>query len=271
MTTVLGILNGASSLAGLFSNNLFEKFSMRSVGIFGGIMFFLGNIGNIFCTSIPQLMVTYGLVQGIGLGIMMPVAFAAFNEYFVERRAFVMSIAQVGTGILTMIYPIFVVYLKETFGFRGSIAIIAAVQAHAIFAMLVMHPVKWHYKLVRRPIFEDEPCKLQSVLAAVLLKFDCIIPFFLFLVLEKCCQEIVPDLNGLSVEKLELKTISENSKSRSHQCVIEAISMKNSTEEIVGEIERSKSLDPKQQIDFEKVYGATTTPNICRSDKNAKW
>lgn len=105
-------------------------------------------------------MITYGLMQGIGLGLMMPVAFGKFNQYFVNRRVFVMSLTQSCTGILSMMYPIFVAYLKQIFGFRGAMAILAAVNAHVIVAMLVMHPIEWHYKVIKTPILEkEEPCK----------------------------------------------------------------------------------------------------------------
>lgn len=149
-------MNGASSCAGLFSNSLFEKFSMRSVGVFGAIVYFLGNFLTIFTTSIEYLLVTYGLMQGIGLGLIVPVAFAKFNQYFVHRRVFVMSLTQALTGVLAMIYPIFVAYLNLEFGFRGSVAIITAINAHVIFSMLVMHPVEWHYKLIKTPIVDEE-------------------------------------------------------------------------------------------------------------------
>lgn len=163
VTIVLGLIGGASSFAGLFSHSLFQKFSMRSVGLFGAIVFFLGNFLTIFTTSIPQLMITYGLMQGIGLGLVMPVAFGKFNQYFTNQRVTIMSLTQAFTGVLTMVYPLFVAYLKETYGFRGAMAVIAAVNAHVILAMLVMHPVEWHYKTIKIPISEkEEPCKYNN-------------------------------------------------------------------------------------------------------------
>lgn len=159
VTIVLGVMSGAASCGGLFSNSLFEKFSMRSVGIFGGILYFVANFLTIFTTSITHLLITYGLMQGIGLGLIMPVTYATFNQYFLHRRVFVMSLTQAFTGILTMIYPIFVANLIETYGFRGSVAIIAAIHAHLVLVMLVMQPVEWHYKLIKIPIFDEEPCK----------------------------------------------------------------------------------------------------------------
>lgn len=107
-------------------------------------------------------MITYGLMQGIGMGLVMPVAFGKFNQYFTNRRVTIMSLTQAFAGVLAMGYPLFVAYLKETYGFRGGVAVIAAVNAHVIFAMLVMHPVEWHYKTIKIPILEkEEPRKYK--------------------------------------------------------------------------------------------------------------
>lgn len=77
----------------------------------------------------------------------MPVVFATFNSYFVERRVLMMSLAQTIIGLVTMIYPILIQKLLEMYGFRGTIALIAVINTHALVGMLLMHPVKWHMKI----------------------------------------------------------------------------------------------------------------------------
>lgn len=52
-----------------------------------------------------------------------------------------MGITQVLKGIGIMSYPIMVQFLMEKYGFRGTMAVIAAINAHAILGMLVMHPM----------------------------------------------------------------------------------------------------------------------------------
>lgn len=90
---------------------------------------------------------------------MIPVAYTNFNLYFVTKRVVMMSAAQTLIGIGTMIYPILVQCLMETYGFRGTMAILAAINGHAIFGMLVMHPIEWHYKVVRIECDETKSCK----------------------------------------------------------------------------------------------------------------
>lgn len=54
----------ALSFAGLFSNTLFKKFSIRSVGIFGGSIYFIGSLLTIFVTSVEQLIISFSVFQG---------------------------------------------------------------------------------------------------------------------------------------------------------------------------------------------------------------
>lgn len=142
----------AFSFAGLVTNTLFRKFSIRSVGVGGAAMYFLGSLMAIFVTSVEQLLFAFSVLQGAGFGLMIPVAYTTFNAYFVKRRVLMMSIAQALIGLGTMIYPILLQFLMDTYGFRGSVAIMAAINGHAVFGMLVMHPAHWHQKRVRVPV-----------------------------------------------------------------------------------------------------------------------
>lgn len=98
-------------------------------------------------------------------------------------------------------------------------------------------------------------------------------------------QDNVANLNGSSIEKLELDILPDDSmKSKSHHSVIMPISLKNSHEEIIVKAERSKSLDPTQHIDFEGITrrqpslmslgdcnGLVISPDICVGKKSGKW
>lgn len=174
----------ALSFAGLFTNTLFKKFSMRTVGLIGASIYFVGSLMTVFVTSVEQLMISFSffqgkipikisliycfydknnsvqIISGAGFGFMIPVAYTSFNSYFVKQRVAMMSIAQALIGVGSMIYPILMQFLIETYGFRGSMAILAAINSHSIVGMMVMHPVKWHYKINKIPIDETKSCKL---------------------------------------------------------------------------------------------------------------
>lgn len=91
------------------------------------------------------------------------VAYGTFNYYFVKRRIFAMSSVQILKGVILVGHPILVGFFMKVYGFRGTAAIVAAINANCIFAMFVMHPVEWHYKesLVRVVENEIRPRKYE--------------------------------------------------------------------------------------------------------------
>lgn len=86
-----------------------------------------------------------------------------------KRRVFVMSVTQAMKGIVITSHPIITNICMNTYGFRGTLAIIAALNAHAIFGMLAMHPVEWHMKTVKVSEIELKPCKLVHFIHSILL------------------------------------------------------------------------------------------------------
>lgn len=69
-----------------------------------------------------------------------------------------MSITQSFNGAMLMGYPLMVNYLMNRYSYRGALAIIAAINAHAVLGMLTMQPVEWHQKIIKVPDEEALPC-----------------------------------------------------------------------------------------------------------------
>lgn len=159
VAVIISLFFCITNYVGLFTHSLFGRFQMRSIGVFGACLYFLGSFMTIFVTSVEHLVISFGVLQGAGFGFMIPVAYTSFNHYFVKKRVVMMNVAQSLTGILTALYPFVVQFLMKEYGFRGTVAIIAAINAHTIFGMLVMHPVEWHYKTVEIPLEEMDSCK----------------------------------------------------------------------------------------------------------------
>lgn len=64
VTVIMGTFFSAQSFSGLFASTLFRKFSMRTVGTVGAVIYFLGNLLTVFVTSVEMLIFTYGVLQG---------------------------------------------------------------------------------------------------------------------------------------------------------------------------------------------------------------
>lgn len=93
---------------------------------------------------------------------MVRVGYTNFNKYLIKKHFFMMSMTQALEDVLITLHPIFVNVTMNAYGFRGTMAIIAAVNSHSIVGMLAMHPIEWHYKVIKVPESELKPCKIQN-------------------------------------------------------------------------------------------------------------
>ncbi|RVE48933.1 hypothetical protein evm_006395 [Chilo suppressalis] len=141
---VIGVYNGALSIAGFLSGIALKKYSFRQVGLVGAGLFVLGDVMTIFVQKTYQLVFTFGVIRGAGFGVMIPVSFTAFNCYFTKKRTTMMSANQTMSSMASITFPMLVTYLLAEYGFRWTLILIMAVDLHLVFAMLVMHPVEWH-------------------------------------------------------------------------------------------------------------------------------
>ncbi|XP_038213566.1 monocarboxylate transporter 7-like [Zerene cesonia] len=141
---VIGVYNGALSIAGFLSGIALKKYSFRQVGLVGAGLFILGDVLTIFVQRTYQLVFTFGVIRGAGFGVMIPVSFTAFNCYFTKKRTAMMSANQTMSSMASITFPILVTFLLAEYGFRWTLALIMAVDLHLLFAMIVMHPVEWH-------------------------------------------------------------------------------------------------------------------------------
>ncbi|KAM7350408.1 monocarboxylate transporter 9 [Cochliomyia hominivorax] len=157
-TSAIGFITSAFfcaySFAGLFSGSLFNRFGLRTVGLFGGSLYFIGSLLQIFVNSTFTLLLAFSLTQGIGFGLMVPTSYTTFNNYFVKKRIMWMSFAQSLIGVGSMFYPVLMQKLLEAYGFRGCLMVLAAINGHAVLGMLLMQPVEWHMRKV--PIEDEE-------------------------------------------------------------------------------------------------------------------
>ncbi|TMW49112.1 hypothetical protein DOY81_005795 [Sarcophaga bullata] len=157
-TSAIGFITSAFfcafSFAGLFSGSLFNRYGLRTVGLFGGSLYFIGCLFQIFVNSTFTLLLSFSLIQGTGFGLIVPTSYTVFNNYFVKKRIMWMSFAQSLIGLGSMFYPVLMQKLLEAYGFRGCLAVLAAINSHAVLGMLLMQPVEWHMRKV--PIEDEE-------------------------------------------------------------------------------------------------------------------
>lgn len=64
VTLVIACYFSSQSFSSLFASALFRKFSIRSVGLFGAMFYFLGLFLCVFITSTEMLAFSFGILNG---------------------------------------------------------------------------------------------------------------------------------------------------------------------------------------------------------------
>ncbi|XP_024085247.1 monocarboxylate transporter 14 isoform X2 [Cimex lectularius] len=102
-----------------------------------------------FATSIIYLYFSFGVMVGFGAGLSFPPGIYLVTNYFVKYRGFANGLAISGSAIGSIIFPPFIRFLLEKYGYRGSVLIMGGLTFNVIVGALVYHPVSQHMKRVR--------------------------------------------------------------------------------------------------------------------------
>ncbi|XP_069115284.1 monocarboxylate transporter 12-like isoform X2 [Argopecten irradians] len=139
-----------SIFVGPFVSLLLRRYSIRSVTVAGSIVSAIGFILSIFSPNIELLVITYGIIGGIGFCMMFIPAIIVVGLYFDKKRALATGIATSGSGLGTFGYAYLTDALLSSYGWRGTILILAGIVLNVVVCGLVFRPL-----LNRR-------CKLSS-------------------------------------------------------------------------------------------------------------
>ncbi|KAK4887869.1 hypothetical protein RN001_004140 [Aquatica leii] len=144
-----GLINGSTLaiqwFSGIIANPLLQRISYRKVSVIGVIIYLIGLFATVFITTVNQLLV-FSILQGLGTGLIMCSTLTAFNYYFVKKSNFVLSASYTTMIIICVIYPTLFTYCMNTYGFRGTLIILAGLSLNCLPAVLCLHPVKWYKK-----------------------------------------------------------------------------------------------------------------------------
>ncbi|VIO86427.1 Uncharacterized protein BM_BM5077 [Brugia malayi] len=110
---VQSLLTGFYFLAGPMASGLTNLFGCRLVVIAGSITTFVGFILSSIVPTLSLLYITFGIIGGIGFGLVYLPSILVVNQYFEKRRALAMGIAVCGSGIGTTVFSQLFPFLLE--------------------------------------------------------------------------------------------------------------------------------------------------------------
>ncbi|XP_053678278.1 uncharacterized protein LOC128728669 [Anopheles nili] len=134
------------NFSGLFVGPLLKEFSYRKVAIAGSLLCWIGLALTSPATSMPHILATYSVINGVGVGLATSAAFVALNHYFAKKRGQAVGLSMAGTALGMLIMPQLVRILLELYGFRGAVLVLSGLALHATVGAMLLQPIKWHLK-----------------------------------------------------------------------------------------------------------------------------
>ncbi len=138
---------------------LANRFGFRSVMILGGLLGSVALAVSSLAPSVEWLIVTIGLLTGLGLGLVYTPCIAAVGLYFESKRAMATGVAICGSGVGMFVFPPLTSLLLGAYGWRGTCLVLAAVYLNCIALAGLFRPVAVAAAPVSRATSDDE---LQS-------------------------------------------------------------------------------------------------------------
>ncbi|XP_045112740.1 monocarboxylate transporter 5-like isoform X2 [Portunus trituberculatus] len=139
---VSSLLGGFYLIVGPFVSALANAYGFRTVCILGGVISSVAFGISSFATSIYYLQFTFGIVGGIGFGLIYVPAVIATGFYFEKRRALATGIAVCGSGIGTFIFAALNSFLIPSFGWRWTLVVYAGITLSCVVFGLAFRPLK---------------------------------------------------------------------------------------------------------------------------------
>lgn len=142
MTAWVGsVVSGVALLSSPVCSACVENFGARPVTIFSGVMVAGGLILSAFAPSISFLIFSYGVVLGIGCGLVYAATLTITCQYFDKRRGLALGIVTTGTSVGSFVYATLQNELIKLYGLDGCLLIIGALALNLMVCAGPMRPL----------------------------------------------------------------------------------------------------------------------------------
>ncbi|XP_017781840.1 PREDICTED: monocarboxylate transporter 3 isoform X2 [Nicrophorus vespilloides] len=148
------LLSGMYLSAGPVVSALTNKFGCRAVCIAGSLISTTAFVLSIFSPNVNVLMLTYGVMGGIGFGLIYLPAVVCVGYYFETKRSLATGIAVCGSGVGTFAFAPLATMLLETYGWKGANLILAGLILNCVVFGALMRPLEYPKETGETPLLQ---------------------------------------------------------------------------------------------------------------------
>nr|XP_021207919.1 monocarboxylate transporter 4 isoform X1 [Bombyx mori] len=149
------LLTGIYLAVGPIVSALCNKYGCRAVCIVGSLIATAAFIASTFSKSVPMMMLTYGLIGGIGFGMIYLPSVVAVGYYFEARRSLATGIAVCGSGVGTFGFSPLATALLHEFGtWQGANLLLAGLILNCAIFGALMRPLVYPKTSGEKPLLQ---------------------------------------------------------------------------------------------------------------------
>ncbi|XP_048745466.2 monocarboxylate transporter 9-like [Ostrea edulis] len=150
------LVPGVTLLVGPLASALTNRYGCRSVTIVGAIIAAVGFILSLFAPNIYYLFFSFGILSGLGFGLMYLPAIVSVSHYFESKRSFATGIAVCGSGIGTFIFAPVSKLLVDEYTWKGAVLIEAGIILNCILFGALFRPLVVKHENADREYDEEK-------------------------------------------------------------------------------------------------------------------
>ncbi|CAL8369060.1 unnamed protein product [Gadus morhua 'NCC'] len=151
MTAWVGsLVSGLGLIASPVCSACVDNFGARPVTIFSGVMVAGGLMLSAFAPNVQFLFFSYGIVVGLGCGLVYNATLTITCQYFDKRRGLALGIVTTGTSFGAFVYAALQNELLRLFGLNGCLLIVGAMSLNLMACAGFMRPLNMPGYLVKR-------------------------------------------------------------------------------------------------------------------------
>ncbi|XP_043912333.1 monocarboxylate transporter 9 [Protopterus annectens] len=143
LTAWIGSLaNGVGLIASPICSVCVSTFGARPVTVFSGVLVCGGMLLSAFASSVQFLILSYGIIVGLGAGLAYSATVTITCQYFDKRRGLALGLVTTGSSVGLFIYASLQKKLIEIYGLEGCLLIMSAISLHIVACGTVMRTVE---------------------------------------------------------------------------------------------------------------------------------
>ncbi|XP_067223582.1 monocarboxylate transporter 9a [Chanodichthys erythropterus] len=173
MTAWVGsMVSGVALITSPVCSACVDNFGARPVTVFSGVMVAGGLMLSAFAPSVSFLIFSYGIVVGMGCGLVYAATLTITCQYFDKRRGLALGIVTTGTSVGGFTYATLQNELIELFGLEGCLLIVGALALNLMACAGPMRPMNLPgYYLKQRAALQrtEEPEPLYTKPTAIII------------------------------------------------------------------------------------------------------